>query len=50
MISAAGEGRVGVVSLLAEKKADLDAKNDGGKELGEMRKGLRGQDGCGYQG
>ena len=49
MIYAANAGHVNVVRLLAEQKADLDAKDNRGKELGEMRKGLRGEDGYGYQ-
>ena len=49
-IGAAMGGHLSVVRLLAEQKADLDAKGILGKELGEMRKGLRGEDGCGYQG
>ena len=41
MIWAAESGYTEIVRLLVEKKADLDAKDIIGKELGEMRKGLR---------
>ena len=46
MILAAEESHADVVRLLVENKADVDAKYERGKELGEMRKGLRGEDGC----
>ena len=47
---AAEEGHMDIIKLFVENKADLDAKTGSGKELGEMRKDLRGEDGCGYQG
>ena len=50
MIKTARGGHVDIIRLLAEQKADLDAHGEYGKELGEMRKGLRGENGCGYQG
>ena len=49
MMIAAGRGRTEVVKLLAEKKADLDAKDQQGKILGETRNGLRGEYGCGFK-
>ena len=46
---AAERGRLDVVRLLAEQKADLDAKDRAGKDLGEMRKSLRVVDAGGYR-
>ena len=42
MMKAAEKGQLEVVRLLAEQKADLDEKDNYGKDLGEMRNGLRG--------
>ena len=42
MMMAAEEGHGRIVKLLLENKADLDAKDERGKEVGEMRKGLGG--------